>query len=130
MILFFDRSIGTRIPKALRLLNPSSGIEIHFHDQHFKKDAPDDQWLPYVGSRGWIVVGFDYRLHINASELAALRQYDVGCFYLWGANDPRWEAFRVFARAFDRIVERAIETPRPFVYRVERSSRLQSVKLS
>ena len=36
MILFFDRSMGTRIPRALRFLKPP--VEIRFHDEEFKKN--------------------------------------------------------------------------------------------
>ena len=58
-----------------------------------------------------------------------LKQYAIGCFYLWGAEAPAWESFRLFARAYDRIVERAQTTPRPFVYKVTKDGRLLLVPL-
>lgn len=82
--------------------------------------APDDEWLPVVGKRGWTVVGHDCNYHENAPELAAVKQYKVGAFYLWGAEAPRWETMRVFAKVFDHIVDLAAKTPRPFVFRVHK----------
>ena len=127
MILFFDRSMGTRIPKALRFLKPP--VEIRFHDEEFKKDEHDDIWLPKVGRDGWIVISQDYSFHTNASELEAIKQYQIGCFYLWGATAPKWETFRILARAFDRVLSKAEHTPKPFIFRVHRTSQLTSIEL-
>lgn len=129
MILFFDRSVGVRIPRAIRFLKPPPPIKIKFHDECFSKNELDDCWLPTIGAQDWFVIGFDYSFHGNASELAAIKQYSIGCFYLWGANAPRWESFRVLARAFDRIVEKAANTPKPFLYRIEKSSRITRLTL-
>jgi len=128
MILFFDRSMGTSIPKALALLKPP--VEVVYHEQRFRPDEEDDQWLPEVGSWGWVVIGHDYKYHRMPNELAALKQYQVGCFYLWGAEAKKWDTMRLFARAFDRIVDAAEITPRPFVYRVEKGGRLIPVQLA
>ncbi len=129
MIFFFDRSIGSRIPRALRFLKMPAPIEVKYHDECFRQDEPDDSWLPKAGAQGWIVIGFDYQFHNHVNELAALKQYNIGCFYLWGSQAPRWEAFRVFARAFDRVVDRSSHTPRPFIYRINKDGRLVPVRL-
>lgn len=127
MILFFDRSMGVKIPKALRMLDLP--VQIEFHQGHFAQDAKDDEWLPVVGTFEWLVIGQDYKYHRLPNELTALRQHDVGCFYLWGAEAKKWETVRVFARAYDKIINAATRTPRPFVYRVDRYGRLFPVKL-
>ncbi|MDI6857954.1 MAG: hypothetical protein QME71_06530 [Dehalococcoidia bacterium] len=127
MILFFDRSVGKSIPQALLLLNAPVGVV--YHQQVFPPDEKDDQWLPTVGGREWIVIGQDYKYHRMPNELAALKQHKVGCFYLWGATARRWETMRVFAKAFDRIIEAAGTTERPFVYRVSKQGRITAVPL-
>lgn len=127
MIFFFDRSVGIKIPQALRLLDLPHQVE--FHQQHFGPDEKDDVWLPFVGTWGWFVIGQDYKYHRLPNELAALKQYDMGCFYLWGAGARKWETMRVFARAYDRIVSVAKNTPRPFVFIVDRNGRLRQLAL-
>lgn len=128
MILFFDRSIGTDIPKALREYLKPPGVEIEYHQLHFDPDEHDDVWLPQIGTRGWFVIGQDYKYHEKESELAALRTYSVGAFYLWDTADkPKWQTMRVFARAYDKILRAADVTPKPFVFRVDRHGRLQEL---
>ena len=48
--LFFDRSVGTTIPRVLRRLG--SPISIEHHQEHFARDIADDVWLPLVGNNG------------------------------------------------------------------------------
>jgi hypothetical protein len=88
----------------LRLL----GLTVEFqHDKKspFPATTPDDKWLSEVGRRGWLVFSHDRKFHLLPAELSAIKQHDVGCFYLWGANAKTWDKARVFARAFDSIVE-------------------------
>ena len=121
--LFFDRSAGTRIPRTLRSLGVPVGIQ--HHQQNFARDASDDLWLPEVGQRGWSVIGFDQSYHHNQSELAAIRQYAIGVFYLWGVQHKTWERMFCFARAYERIIQAINSTPPPFIYRVSKSGSLR-----
>lgn len=123
MILFFDRSVGVHIPRALRE-HLNLPIQIEYHQLYFDQALTDDLWLPEVGNWGWFIIGQDHKYHEMPAELAALKNYKVGVFYIWGCKAPRWETMRVFARAYDRIVDAARNTPRPFLYRVRRTGRL------
>lgn len=101
-------------------------VGIHWHDQNFPQEALDDEWLPSVGAWGWTVIGQDYHYHKREHEAAALRDYSIGCFYLWGAEAKRWDTMRLFAKAFDKIVFAEETTPRPFLYYVMRNAQLKS----
>ena len=118
MTFFFDRTFGVKFPQALQLLSLPVGIE--YHQAHFEQAAPDDYWLPIVGTYGWIVVSQDYSYHEKETELAAIKQYNMGCFYLWGSEAGKWEIMRVFAKAFDKMVNKADVGLRPFVFDVNR----------
>lgn len=98
--LFFDRSVGTTIPRTLVRLRVPAGIE--WHQQRFERDAADDVWLPEVGANGWAVLGFDWSYHLNQAELAAIRQYNMGIFYLWGAEARTWERMFCLAKAYEK----------------------------
>ena len=131
--LFWDRNIGTTIPLALRRLSPP-GVSIRFYQEEYLSAASapelgDDAWLADVGEKGWFVVTQDQRLHINAPELEAIKQHNVGCFYLKGASDSRWDIFRRFVCSFDRIIGVAEDTPGPFVYRIQRTGNLRRITL-
>lgn len=127
MILFFDRSLGRGIPRALkRLKRFPCGVEMH--DTHFPNNTDDDVWMPQVAQRGWTVIGQDYNHHKNESELYAIKTYGLVVFYLWGGDAPQWEQFRVLARAWDKMV-RAAEKPGPRVWRITKNARLAEVRL-
>ncbi|HTE86357.1 MAG TPA: hypothetical protein VK821_16680 [Dehalococcoidia bacterium] len=127
MILFFDRNAGTTVPKALQALKPPVGIT--YHQEHFPMNSPDDVWLPQVGAWDWIVLTQDHKFHLLPNELRALKDYNIGCFYLWGAKATKWELMRSFARCYDRLLDRAMNTPRPFIYKVSKDGRLIAVRI-
>ncbi|MGC2402381.1 MAG: hypothetical protein WA510_21485 [Acidobacteriaceae bacterium] len=141
LTLFFDRNIGSTIPEAMRSLgllyvyhhhlNPSACGEKSQpgHRGLFKPDEQDDVILRFCGERGWVVVSQDYKYHLQDNERDAIKQHSVGVFYLWGANAPRWETFRVLAIALPKLITTAENTPRPFIFKVEANSRLRRVSL-
>ena len=130
MIIFFDRDIGTSLPKALTELHFEQFNEMHYHQQHFQPNEADDVWLPQAGQRGWTVIGHDSKHHAKETEISAIKQYNIGCFYLWGGEAKRWNKMQCFARAYERIVEAEKSTPRPFIYRVDKMGALKQIPIS
>ncbi len=126
-VLFFDRDVGTAFPRALDVLRLPTPVE--YLQNHFPADAQDDEWMPVVGCRGWILIGHDRMHHRRFPESSAIQQYEMGCFYLWGAQARRWEKMRCFLNAYERILEAIDTTPKPFIYRVNRFSRLEFVTI-
>ena len=55
--------------------------------------------------QAWAVIGQDKRYHRNATERLAIVRYNVGVFYLWGAQATAWDQMRCFMRAYDDILE-------------------------
>jgi len=130
LILFFDRDMGTSLPKALLELHfDKQFYPLHYHQELFAIDDPDDHWLKLVGQWQWTVIGHDSQHHAQESEISAIKQYAIGCFYLWGSEAKRWEKMQCFARAYDRIVKAEAETPKPFIYRVTQYGLLRSVPI-
>jgi len=127
MILFFDKNIGTAIPKALEKLKPP--FQVEYHQKYFPMDLDDDKWLPEVGSKNWTVIGHDRSFHENQSELDAINKYSIGCFCLWGAKAKRWEKTKLFFRAYDRIAIAESATTRPFIFSVKKNGNLKRIKL-
>lgn len=127
MVLFFDRDVGVIVPYALQILKLP--IPVEYHQSHFAQDTPDDEWMSEVGRRQWTIIGHDSQHHVMASELSAVKQYQLGCFYLWGAEASRWQKMQCFARAYDRIVRAMNTTARPFIYRVTRIGLLHNIQV-
>lgn len=130
MIVFFDRDVGTALPRALIELHFDRQFhEMHYHQELFSMDEKDDVWLPQVGQWGWTVIGHDSQHHAQQAEISAIKQYGIGCFYLWGAESKRWDKMQCFARAYMRIVQAEIGTAKPFIYRVTKMGRLRMVPI-
>ncbi len=82
-----------------------------------------------VAQQGWVAVTQDYRFHRVGVTREAVRQHNASVFYLWGASALAWETTRVLLWALPRMIERVQDTEPPYVYRVERSSRIRAVSL-
>jgi hypothetical protein len=130
MILFFDRDLGISLPEALiRLKFDKQFHELHYHQQHFEMSEDDDVWLPQVGQWGWTVIGHDSQHHTKESELSAIKQYKIGCFYLWGSEAKRWQKMQCFARAYEKIVNAEKNTTKPFIYKVNKMGTLRQITI-
>lgn len=79
MILFFDRSVGTSLPRILQTDYLKFPLQVEYHQKHFSMEEQDDKWLPFVGAWGWTVIGHDSNYHNKGPELSALKQYQIGC---------------------------------------------------
>ena len=84
-------------------------------------------WMARVGALGWTLIGHDSRHHLEKAELAAIKQYDIGCFYVWGAEAPRWQKMLCLLRSYERVLKAIESAPRPFIYRVEKAGHIKSV---
>lgn len=101
----------------------------HFNAEQFKQDTPDDVWMAAAGAKGWTVIGHDAKFHLIAAEATAVKQHGLGCFYLARAQGPMWDKCKLFMRVYDRMVDLASNTPRPFIFRVASNGRITQVKL-
>ena len=102
---------------------------VEYLQNHFPPDTRDDDWMPVIGSRGWILVGHDRMHHRRSPERSAIEEYQMGCFYIWGGQALRWEKMRCFLNAYDGIAEAIATTQKPFIYQVNRFSRLEPITI-
>lgn len=139
-IFFFDKNCGVSVPEALgrlkirthHIATPKRRAGFKARDEKdplFAPDTPDDEWLPFVGKQEWVVISHDQKFHKPGyeSELNAIKQYGVGCFYLWGANALPYEKARCFLKAYEKILHVVQTTPKPFIFSIDKNSRLTRV---
>jgi PIN like domain len=128
--LFFDRTVGKSIPVAMRSLGLAKVYYHHIYPKQidmepikgqkglFRHDERDDVWLTFVGKRGWFVIGQDHSYHLELAELTAIRDHKIGVFYIWGAEEKKWDTMRYLARVYPAILSHAETTDRPFIFKV------------
>lgn len=109
--------MGHKIPIALTLL----GIDIEIHDNYFDEQTSDDEWLERCAKSDWVALSFDrLRLLSGAAGREAIVEHGAGCFVFNVASKNAWARLRLIARVWDQIEAHSNETPRPFLFQVNR----------
>lgn len=97
------------------------GARIEIHTDHFPEEAPDAQWLPEVGRRGWVILTKDRHLLTNQLEIIALLRSGAAAFVLRAADMTGDEMAAAFVAALPTIETFLAKFPRPFLATVTRS---------
>lgn len=103
----------------------AAGMTVEVHDDHFRQDAPDEEWLGAVGRKGWVVLTKDTRIRYRETERAALLNAGVRAFVLTSRGDLNGEELATaFLSARSAIARFLKEFPPPFIARVGRDGTL------
>ncbi len=129
LTFYFDRNFGKRFPEALAHMKPPFKVEWHHNKtNNFPQNMQDDRWLEICGRNGWIAFSHDQKFHAVAVEAMAIKQHNVGCFYLPGASSQTFDKLQYFFKAYPMILSLAT-VPRPFLYRVMPTGNINPVRL-
>jgi predicted nuclease of predicted toxin-antitoxin system len=121
IVLFIDRSLGRHlIAERLREV----GVQVEVHDDHFKIDAADQDWLEEVGRRGWIVLTKDKNFRYRQLETAAIARAAVRVFHLTAGNLRAEEMAEAFVKALPKVVAAVQANPAPFIAKITRSGKV------
>ena len=121
----FDANLPPGLPEALRVLGESA---THV-SEIFAPATPCETWIRHAGERNWCIISRDVNVTRRQHELAALRQFSVGAFFLLpGKRSPRLcQSIQTVIRHWPELKRVALTEQRPFQYQIgERSvSRLR-----
>ena len=126
LVFFFDRTFGTRLPKALASLDTPFTVKYH-QSEGFRDNMPDDEWLGIIGPRKWICLSQDRKWHLVQAELLAIKQHAIKCFYL--PNVHRWTTMCQITARHETIMNLSRANAGPFVFELKGNSRFYPVKL-
>lgn len=94
---------------------------MQIHDDHFRSDAKDEEWLSEVGKKRWIVLTKDRRIRYRTPELSALMEAGVKAFVLRAGDLQGKEMARIFIKALPDMIKLTIKNPEPFIATVSKS---------
>lgn len=99
----------------------AADLHVEVHDDHFRQDALDPEWLTAVGEKNWIVVTRDERIRYRVAEKQAIRRAKVRAFVLAAQGDLRAEMLaQNFLEALPKI-QRVVEKQKPpFIAKISR----------
>jgi hypothetical protein len=120
VVFFTDRDLGNAFPERLA----EAGLTVEQHAAHFPPSCPDDEWLQYVGSHGWIAITRDRRIRYKPNELAAVVRNRVALLVLVGKTTHA-ELAENFVRTAPKITAFVGNHTPPFIAKVYRASPAQ-----
>ena len=112
---FIDRCLGTKsIVEALREIN----ISVEIHDDHFKQNALDVDWLSEIGKRGWVILTKDANIGKNPIERMAVASANIRMFVLASQNLSGSDMADIFVRSIPEMKRFISLNPAPFIAKV------------
>lgn len=125
MILLCDEDVGTKVPKALKLVGlrevipmVDSGIGLH-------KD--DVEWLKAVGKRGWLVFSCNKRMLDVPWERDTIITEKVGIVFLTSGQEYLHQVLRLLLNKWKWLELIDQTTARPFAYYLYPNGRTRKV---
>src|SRR5688500_9524121 len=114
---FLERSLGGRtILEELR----SAGLQVEPHKKWFRHDTPDEDWLPVVGEKKWIVLMRDFRIGRRVIELNALLSSRVKAFALISGDQQDKQSAETLIKAMPKILEMIETNHFPFIAKIHK----------
>ncbi len=89
------------------------------HADHFLPATPDEEWLPEVGRRGWVVLTHDERIRYKHNELAAVMRHGVALLVVQG-QAPYPQLAEWFVQTLPRIEAFVAAHAPPYIAKVQR----------
>lgn len=120
---FTDRNLGRRFAESLA----AAGINVHRHDDHFRQDCADEEWLTEIGKLGWVAITHDQRIRYKPNELQAVIDARATLLIVVG-KAPFPELANCFANSIDKIVEFLDQHQPPLIAKVYRPTSAELVR--
>jgi predicted nuclease of predicted toxin-antitoxin system len=111
---FVDNNLSRQLANGMKAF----GEDVIHITEIFPDNADDTEYLPRVGSEGWILVTRDNRIRYRPAEQTAPREHQVGAFFMGGKNLNRCQLIQQLVRNWPRMKELAHKTPVPFAFQV------------
>ena len=114
MRFFVDNNLSKQLANGMKAF----GEEVEHLQDHFPEDAPDTDWLKYIGQESFFLITRDDAIRKNPAELKALKDYSVGAFFLGGKQRNRCQLIMQLVRNWPQIKDHAMKKSKPFAIRV------------
>jgi hypothetical protein len=122
LTFFIDAALGrVTVADALR----AEGLSVVLHDEVFPQGAADEEWLPELGRRGWVLLTKDDRIRSTTAQREILLAAGVRAFILSGANLPGPAMAEAFRKAAKRMQRVTLGERHPFIARLTPSGEVR-----
>jgi predicted nuclease of predicted toxin-antitoxin system len=129
LIFFLDRAIGKRFV-AEALSNRDLNIKVEVLDDYLEPNTTDEEWLKFVGKKGWIVSTKDKKIRYRAAVVEIVKKRKIRMFILSKGNLSGHEIAQIIINALPAIKKFIFKHPPPFIVSITRSGNLLPIELS
>lgn len=119
MKFLIDENLSIKMARSLRDIDQN----VSHVTELMRAGSTDVEVLEYAGSNDYFLITKDNRIRYKPNERDAIRKYKVGVFLLGGKNISFFETYQQLIRNWDRILECASNTSRPFIRRIRPKGR-------
>lgn len=115
LTFFLDHQIGRYVvADALR----AAGARVEVHLDHFPGDTPDAEWIPEVGSRGWVLITKDQNIRRNPLERRAYEIARLRGFVATGKDMSGKDLAELLVRCLPGMTRRAAGRAGPLLFAI------------
>jgi len=114
VILLCDEDVGTKVPKALKLVDIKNVKSMADSDFGLGKD--DVEWLRDVGKRGWLAFSCNKKMLDVPRERDTIIAEKVGIVFLTSGQEYLQQVLRLLLNKWKWLEHIDQTTPRPFAY--------------
>lgn len=123
MILYADENVGTRVPKALKLVSLQAISAI----SKGGVGEPDIQWLERVGKKGWLGLSCNKNILDVPEERDAIIKNKVGIVFLSSGNLHPKDILTIVLRKWHWLETIDESERRPFAFYLYPSGQLRKM---
>ncbi len=110
--LFFDTSLGTRVPLALR----AEGANVLLHREFYKSNVADVVWIPQIAVLGHTIITKDKAIVDDLNERASINISSAKVFCIDDGNLPTQPLLELMRAVLPEIERITNQETGPFVY--------------
>jgi len=114
VILLCDEDVGTKVPKALKLVDIKNVKSMADSDFGLGKD--DVEWLRDVDKRGWLAFSCNKKMLDVPRERDTIIAEKVGIVFLTSGQEYLQQVLRLLLNKWKWLEHIDQTTPRPFAY--------------
>lgn len=111
MRLLCDEDVGTRVPRALRLVERDATA---LHTKGWR-GRPDAEWIPDAAAEGFLVFSINKEMLLIPRERQAIEDNKAGIVFLTSGQERLRDMLLLLLKRWDWL-ERIDREPKPFVY--------------
>jgi len=125
MKLLCDENVGTRVPRALKLV----GLKTISLADKYGIGKQDVEWLKDAGARGWLVFSYDRNMIDVSWERETIIAEKVGIVFLTSGDEHPHKVLLLLLKKWDWLEQIDQTTLRPFAYYLSPYGRIRQISL-